>query len=130
MPCCVGVFRPERRPERIDAGERRCVRLYFKLTRNGEVRFFFKEILLVIRAVGCRIRFFAECFAYRFLNIKCGNAEHFTGAFAVGGGDQRRMHVLKTSFLKKGMHGKSHLVPHPGNRPEGIGTGAEVRYFA
>ena len=82
----VRVLRAEGGAESIDIRQRAGKSLYLKLSANGQVSGFAEEI-----SGGL------------FINVplECRDAKHFAGAFAIAGGNNRRMHVNEIALLKK-----------------------------
>ena len=55
-----------------------------------------------------------------------GDGEHLARALAIGGGDDRGVHLEKAVLVKKSVDGKTEGAPHPGHRAQGIGAGPKM----
>jgi len=122
MPGGVRIFRAERWAEGVNTAERHGVYLAFELPAYRERRLFSEKIF-------CKVN--RPRFIFRHVcQIKRGNPEHFARAFAVAGGDDGRMHVGKSAFLKKTVAGKSKRTSHPRHCAERIGARPQMRDLA
>ena len=93
MAGCIGILCTERRPEGINIPERLCKCLSVQLSAYRQIGFLIKEILCVIYSSVRILR--------QILQIQCGNAEHLSRSLTVTSGDQRCMHIHKSSFLEE-----------------------------
>ena len=112
VPRRVRVLRPERRPERVAVAERAAVRFDGELAGDGQVRPPGEEVLLPVDlAVGP---------TRRVLRVEYRDGEHLAGAFAVAGGDDRRVDVQEPAVLEEAVNRRADTVPHAGDGPEGV----------
>ena len=102
----------KRRAEGVDLAERAGEDLGVQLPADGQVRGAMKK---VVRKINHRALF------GEFRQIERRDFEHLAGAFAVAGGDDRRMDVKKALLLKKIVNRPADLIPQPGDRSKGVG---------
>ena len=118
----IGVFGAERRTKRIDARQRRRIRLDVELTRNGQMRGFAKEILRIVD--------FALVVARNIGKIERRNFEHIARALAVTARDEWRMNPIKLAFVEELMNGHRKRVANASNGAKHIGSRAQMGDFA
>src|SRR5690606_16158071 len=113
MTCGIGIFSPESRTEGVNIAKSHGGKLAFKLSGDSQVGRFSKKIFRVVDCSGLGAR--------QIVKIECGYAEHFSGAFRIRTGDNGRMHIHETPFVKEAVNSESQGVPYPENGIEGIG---------
>ena len=119
----VRVLRAERRPERVDAAQRAGVCFRLQLAADRQIRGTTEEVLREINAARLFI-------ARRIFDIKRRHLEHFARAFAVAGGDQRSVEVVKAAALEEFMRRKRQRVTHAGDRAKRVRARPQMRHFA
>lgn len=93
MAAGVGVLGAEGRAEGINLRQRTGVGFAVQLAGNGQERLFTEEVFVEID--------FALIVTRQVFQIQRRHAEHFAGAFGIGGGDQRVETQKKPCSLKK-----------------------------
>ena len=122
MARSVGVFGAECGAEGIDAAEGRCSELAFELAGDGERRHLAEEILRIVDRTVFELGKVVERQG-RYLELR-------SGAFTVGGRDQRGVEIVEAAVVEEFMHGESEGVAYAEHSPEGVGARAEVGLFA
>ena len=114
----VGIFRPEGGSEGVNVAE--CLGIGFAVELSAHRQIgglseeVFGEIHLSLVGFG------------NIVQIHGGHLEHFSRALAVTAGDQRGMHIHKSSLLEKFVDGVGDQGTHPEHRLEGVGSGPQV----
>src|SRR5438045_9288287 len=85
----------------------------FELTTHGQVSRPGEKIFRVIDLAARRSRFGSRW-------IESRNAKQFSGSLAIASGDDGRLDINETEFLKKLVHGKRKTAAHPKNAAEEI----------
>ena len=119
----IRILRAERRPERVDAAQRAGVCFRLQLAADRQIRGTTEEVLREINAARLFI-------ARRIFDIKRRHLEHFARAFAVAGGDQRSVEVVKAAALEEFMRRKRQRVTHAGDRAKRVRARPQMRHFA
>ena len=115
----VGILRTEGGAEGIYVLKCKSISLYIQLSAYGKVYRFAEEIL-------CVIYFSVLCLRY-IVHIQSGHLEHFTGTFTVTAGDQRSMHIDKSSLHEEGVDCISDQGSDTEHCLESIGTCSQMR---
>ena len=93
MAAGVGVFRTECRAEGVDFAQRRGISFTVQLTGYSQEGFPAEKVFAEIH--------FAFVVTRQVVEIQSGDAEHFTGTFGIGGGDQRGGYPEETLLVKE-----------------------------
>ena len=113
----VAAFGAEARAEGVNLPERHRGDFPFELTGNAQTRFLPEKVVGVILF-----------FALRFGVPRSGrNAEHFAGAFAVAGGNDRRVNVNVTAALEELVNRRRQDGADAENGVEGVRAQTQVR---
>src|SRR5262249_33206550 len=118
----VRVLGAEGRAEGVDLAERAGENLGFELAANRQIGRTAEEVLAVVDLALVVARQLAE--------VERGDAEHLAGALAVAGGDDRRMDVEKTLFLKEFVDGSADTVADAGHGAEGVAARPQMGLLA
>ena len=118
----IAVLGAKRRAECVNFGERRRENLAFELAADRQIGRLGEKILLPIDLAVGRAR--------RLLQIQRRHAEHLPRAFAVRGGDDRRLHVEKIALLEKRVDRVGQRVAHAKSGAESIAAHAQVGNLA
>ena len=119
MAGSVGIFCPERRSKRINIAECLGIRLSIQLAAHRQIGGFSEKVpgkvnfLFVIQG--------------NVFQIQRGHSEHFSGSFTIASGDQRRMHIHKSSLLEELMDSVSRQGTHAEYRLKRIRPGTQMR---
>src|SRR5579875_2979263 len=108
----VRVFGAEGRAEGIDFAQRTSENLGFELAANRQVGHAPKKVFRIVN--------FSLMIARWLAQVEGGDAEHLSGAFAIAGGDDRRMDVEKPLFLKEIVNRAADAVTDARDGAEGI----------
>ena len=117
----VGVLGAEGRAEGINLRQRTGVGLAVQLAGNGQERLFTEEVFVEID--------FALIVTRQVFQIQRRHAEHFAGAFGIGGGDQRGGNPEEALFVEEAVQRLRQGVTHAGYRANQVGARTQVRYF-
>ena len=115
----VGILGTESRSESIYVLECKSISLYIQLSAYGQVYRLTEEVLGVIH-------FAVFCLRY-IVHIQSGHLEHLTGTLTVTAGDQRSMHIDKSSLHEEGMDRISDQGSDTEHCLESIGTCSQMR---
>ncbi len=120
VPRGVRVLGAERRAERVDLAQRAGEDLAFELAADGEIGRAVEEVLGVVDVApaGCRLG--------QLGRVERGDAEHLAGAFAVAGGDDRRVDVEEALLLEEVVDRAADAVAHPRDGAERVGPRPQV----
>ncbi len=121
MAAGVGVLGAEGRAEGINLRQRTGVGLAVQLAGNGQERLFTEEVFVEID--------FALIVTRQVFQIQRRHAEHFAGAFGIGGGDQRGGNPEEALFVEEAVQRLRQGVTHAGYRANQVGARTQVRYF-
>ena len=118
----IGVFRTERRPERIDSAQRRSGKFTFQLTGNRQTRLLSEKIVIVDNRT---------VFVFlQIIKVHRSNLKHLSGSFAVGSRNDRRMKIEEPFLMEEFMNGNSHIVTDTEHSTECIRTRTQMGYLA
>ena len=121
VPGRVAVLGAEGRPEGVRLAQPARERLGFELPADGQIRRPIEEIEREIDSLSLRGRLFWALALFRHVvQVERGHLEHRAGAFAIAGGDQRRVDVEETAFLEELVDRVAHAIPHPGDGAERV----------
>ena len=118
---CVGIFSAECWSECINCSQRHSGKFAFKLSRNGEIGRFAKEIVAVIH--------FSILGQLDIFQVKRSNLKHLSGTFGIRSSDNGRVEIEKSTVVKEFMNSNGHVVTNAEHSSKRIGTGAQMRYF-
>ena len=120
VPRGVGVLGAKRRAEGVDLAQRAGEDFGFKLSADGEERRAVEEVLGEVDVAQSGFA------SGQLVELERGDLEHLARAFAVAGGDDRRVDVEKAVLLKELVDRAADLVAHAGNCAKRVGARAEV----
>ena len=129
----VGVLGTKRRAEGVDFAQGAREDFGLQLATDGQEGRAVEEVL---SEVDCRMRLsgLRNCCipltpdpslggrGGRFCKIQLRYLEHFAGAFAIAGGDDRRVNVEEALFLEELVNRPANLIANAGDGAEGVGA--------
>ena len=118
----VRVLRAERRPERVDLGEREAVRLHVELPRHRQERLAAEEILREIHLALRRARQVGE--------IQRRHPEQRPRPLRIGRGDDRRIDPEEAVLVEEPVDRLRQRVSHSRRRRNHVGPRAQMRHLA
>ncbi|SVK49615.1 Uncharacterised protein [Acinetobacter baumannii] len=118
----VGVFGAEGWAEGVNLRQRASVGFAVQLAGNGEEGFLTEEVFAEIDGalVGAR----------QVFQIQRGHAEHLTGAFGIGGGDQRSRDPEIPIFMEEAVDRLRQSMTYARHGADQVGARAQVSHFA
>ena len=117
MTTGIGVFGPEGGTEGIDIGKGRGKELGLQLAADSQAGLCTKKIIVPGDA---RV-------SHRWIfRIKRRHTEHFSSTLTIVGGDDRRMHMHETPFLKERVHSMADTTADTKNSTVGVGSGPQM----
>ena len=123
MAAGVGVLGAERRPERVDLGEREAVGLDVELPRHGQERLAAEEILARNRPCPRGVR-------GRLARSSVDTRNSCARAFGVGRGDDRRVDPEEAVLVEEAMDRLRQRVAHARRRADHVGARPQMRDLA
>ena len=121
MTTGIRVFCTERRAKGINFGQSTGVGFAVQLTGNGQESFFTKEVFVEID--------FALIVTRQVFQIQRRHAEHFTGTFRIGSGDQRSRYPKETLLVEEAMQRLRQRMTYSRDSTNHVGTWTHVRHF-
>ena len=114
----VAVLGAEGGAERVGLAQRAGERLGLELPADGQIGRPVEEVEREIDlASALSVRPLGTLF-----ELERGDLEHGAGAFAIAGGDDRRVDVEEAALLEELVDRVADAVPHPGDGAEGVGA--------
>ena len=118
----VAVLGAESGTEGVDGAKGRGTELALQLSGDGERGLLAEEVVVVDDA--------ALLVLLQVVEVLGGHLEHISSAFAVGGGDERRVKIVEAVLMEIGVDGHGHVVANAHNGTEGVGAQAQMGVLA
>src|SRR5262249_38802044 len=112
MPRCVGILRTKCGTESVNLADAARKGFNLQLAAHRQISSLGEKVLGEIA--------FA-ILARQLIDVQAGDLEHLPVTFAIAAGDDRRVNVKETLFLKEIVNRFTHTIAQPGNGTKRVG---------